>query len=212
MIGPANPVCDSIHAEKYRGEGEVFKEAMSRVAAALQDCPTHYHEFREILFAMRFLPAGRVQAAMGSLKNVTPYNCFVAPTILDTFCDGPDSIMGVAHKGATTMRQGGGIGYAFSTLRPKGDLIRGVQATTDGPLAFMPIYNAVCQATSSAGNRRGALMGVLRIDHPDIEAFIHAKQTAGAFTGFNFSVAVTDEFMEAVIQQKPFDLKFNGTV
>lgn len=212
MIGPSNPVCDSVHAEKYRGPGESFKEAMNRIAAALQDNHNHYHAFREILFDMRFLPAGRVQAAMGSLKNVTAYNCFVAPTILDSFGDGEDSIMGVAHKAALTMRQGGGIGYDFSTLRPAGDLIRGVMAKTDGPMAFMPIYDAVCRATSSAGNRRGAQMGILRVDHPDIERFIHAKQTPGVLTGFNVSVAVTDAFMEAAGKGEGFDLTFKGEV
>lgn len=212
MIGPSNPVCDSVHAEKYRGPGESFKEAMNRVAAALQDNHNHYHAFREILFDMRFLPAGRVQAAMGSLKNVTAYNCFVAPTIEDSFGDGENSIMGVAHKAALTMRQGGGIGYDFSTLRPKGDLIRGVMARTDGPLAFMPIYDAVCRATSSAGNRRGAQMGILRVDHPDVEAFIHAKQTPGVLTGFNVSVAVTDKFIQAVKAGSGFDLTFKGEV
>lgn len=212
MPGPTIPICDAIHAEKYRADNESFREAMGRVANALQDDQVHYHEFRDILLDMKFLPAGRVQAAMGSSKNVTPYNCFVSGTIEDSFCDGPGSIMGRAHQSASTMRQGGGIGYDFSTLRPKGDIIRGVQSVTDGPMAFMPIYDSVCRATASAGNRRGAQMGVLRVDHPDIEAFIHAKQNVDKLTGFNLSIAITDEFMNAVAAGQNFPLRFNGQV
>lgn len=234
MVGPKILECDSIHAEKYRGKGENFREAMNRIAASLQDSHEHYMAFRQILLTMRFMPAGRVQAAMGSLKNITPYNCFVMPTIHDSFTDGPTleeinkleasefpplSIMDIAKQAAITMRQGGGVGYDISTLRPRGDFIRGVQATTDGPLAFAPIYDAVCRATSSAGNRRGAQMLVMRCDHPDIEIFIRAKQAAAEvpyeyrpLRGFNMSIAVTDELMESVQSGKPFTLKFNGEV
>ena len=102
------------------------------------------------------------------------------------------------------MRMGGGLGADFSTLRPSGDLIRGVMSRTDGPLAFLPIWDAVCKATSSAGNRRGALMGCMRIDHPDIEAFIHVKQGIGVLEGFNLSILVTDEFMECLTTGRPF--------
>ena len=234
MIGPSVPECDATHAEKYRGKGENFREAMNRVAASLQDDHDHYMSFRNILLNMRFMPPGRVQAAMGSLKNVTPYNCFVMPTIHDSFTDGPTqeelselkigehpplSIMDTAKAAAITMRQGGGVGYDISSLRPRGDLIRGVQSTTDGPLAFAPIYDAVCRATSSAGNRRGAQMLVMRCDHPDIEIFIRAKQSAAEvpyeyrpLRGFNMSVGVTDKLMECVASGKPFPLTFGGEV
>lgn len=234
MIGPSIPECDLTHAEKYRGKGESFREAMNRIAASLQDDHEHYMEFRNILLNMRFLPPGRVQAAMGSLKNVTPYNCFVMPTIHDSFTDGPSekelsdlaegehpplSIMDTAKAAAVTMRQGGGVGYDISTLRPRGDLIRGVQATTDGPLAFAPIYDAVCRATSSAGNRRGAQMLVMRCDHPDIEIFIRAKQSSAdipyeyrPLRGFNLSVGVTDELMECLETGRAFPLKFQGEI
>lgn len=234
MIGPSVPECDATHAEKYRGKGENFREAMNRIAASLQDDHDHYMSFRNILLNMRFMPPGRVQSAMGSLKNVTPYNCFVMPTFHDSFTDGPTeeelaelkpgehppvSIADMGKLAAVTMRQGGGVGYDFSTLRPRGDLIRGVQSTTDGPLAFAPIFDAYCRATSSAGNRRGAQMMVMRCDHPDIEIFIRAKQAAQEvpyefrpLRGFNMSVAVTDKLMECLQSGKPFPLTFGGEV
>lgn len=213
-VGPVTPYADQIHAEKYRLPGETFRDAMGRVAGALKDSDAHYHKFRDILLGMRFLPAGRVQAAMGSPKNVTAFNCFVSGTVPDAFVDrdNPEqsSIMHRAEQAAATMRMGGGIGYDFSTLRPKGALIQKLQSRSSGPLGFMPIFNEVCKATSSAGNRRGAQMGVLRIDHPDILEFIHAKHNSTSLTGFNISVGVTDAFMEALQAGKPFDLTFGG--
>ncbi len=245
-MGPQQPHSDQVHAEKYRGDGESFREAMGRVASGLSDNDSHFQEFRDILLNMRFMPAGRIQAAIGSPKHITPYNCYVAGTIHDSFAHGDgagdNSIMDIAKQAAQTMRMGGGIGYDWSTLRPSGDLIRGVQSKTDGPLAFMPIMDAVCKATSSAGNRRGAQMGVLRIDHPDIFNYIRAKQPSEEMqhlwnlvdelpaeypgrlkivnalqktlllTGFNLSIALTDDFMECLAANKPFDLKFNGRV
>lgn len=232
MSGPKISACDATHADKYRGKGESFREAMNRISSALQDDHNHYMNFRSILLDMKFIPAGRVQAAMGSLKNITPYNCFVMPTIHDSFTDGPTeeelaalrpgehpslSIMDTAKAAAVTMRQGGGVGYDISTLRPRGDFIKGVQSSTDGPLAFAPIYDAICRATSSAGNRRGAQMLVMRCDHPDIEIFIRAKQSSQdvpyeyrPLRGFNMSIGITDKFMECLAQNKPFPLQFNG--
>ena len=117
-----------------------------------------------------------------------------------------------ATQAAATMRMGGGIGYDFSTLRPKGDLIVKLQSRSSGPISFMEIFDAVCRCTSSSGHRRGAQMGVLRIDHPDIFDFIHAKQNETFLRGFNISIAVTDEFMRAKRDGKPFQLKFGGRV
>jgi len=234
MVGPQNPHCDAIGAEKYRGKNEDHREASNRVAGFLQDSHEHYMAFRECTMDQRFMPPGRVQAGAGSLKNVTLYNCFVMPTIHDSFVDGPteaerlmcttalthppESIMDVAKLAATTMRQGGGVGYDFSTLRPSGDIIKGVDSTTDGPLAFAGIFDKVCGCTASAGNRRGAQMMVMRCDHPDIEEFIRAKQVSDEsvpwemrpLRGFNMSVAVTDELMEAVKSDSMFTLKFGG--
>lgn len=214
--GPQQPACEQIHALKYRGEGETFREAQGRVAAALADGPDHYHEFRDILLDQRFMPAGRVQAAMGAPKKVTPYNCYVSGTIHDSFVHGDDesgpaaSIMGRATQAATTMRMGGGIGYDFSTLRPNKALIKGLASQSRGPIAFMRIFNEVCLCTSSAGHRRGAQMGVLRVDHPDIVEFIRAKQNVTDLLGFNISVAVTDHFMECLESGEPFPLMFEG--
>lgn len=241
MYGPQVPYSQELHAQKYRGEGESFREAMNRIAAALKDDDQHFADFRDALLNMRFLPAGRIQSAMGSTRQVTPYNCFVSGTIDDSFVDGEGSIMVRAAEAAATMRMGGGIGYDFSTLRPRGDLIRKLHSHSSGPISFMHIFDSICKCIASSGHRRGAQMGVMRVDHPDIEEFTRAKQpgkdvqplwdlVAGLpdgpeksqliqslqstlkLTGFNISVAVTDEFMECVQTGKPFPLTFGGRV
>lgn len=208
--GPTLAVCDELHAIKYRSPGENFREAMNRVAKGLADDDGHYHAFREILLEMRFMPAGRIQNAIGSLRATTPYNCYVSGTIADSYVTDEGSIMDRAKEAAATMRMGGGIGYDFSTLRPAGDIVRKLQSQATGPRSFMDIFNAVCLATASSGHRRGAQMGVLRVDHPDIETFIHAKQNTDQLTGFNISVGVTDAFMEALATHKTFMLQFEG--
>lgn len=208
--GPQLPFSDLLHADKYRLEGEDYREKCNRVASTLKDDDEHFRAYRDLTLDMRFLEGGRVQAAVGAPKAVTPYNCFVGGTVADSFVDGDGSIMQRAAETAQTMRMGGGLGLDFSPLRPKGDIIRGVMSRTDGPLAFLPIWDAICKATSSAGNRRGALMGCLRIDHPDIEAFIHLKQKLGVLEGFNLSILITDEFMECLETQRPFALKWGG--
>lgn len=208
LYGPSLEISKEIHSMKYRGKGETFKEAVIRQADALKDSEEHFSKFKDILLDMRFLPAGRVQAAMGSPKQVTPYNCFVSNTIKDSM----NGIMDAAFEAAETMRLGGGIGYDFSTLRPRGDLIRSLDSRSSGPVSFMGIFDAICKTIASAGHRRGAQMGVLRVDHPDIEEFIEAKANSHNLTQFNISVGVTDEFMEAVKEDKFFDLKFEGRV
>ena len=210
--GPKLPFSESLHAEKYRGPGESFKEAMTRVASALQDDTAHFREIREILLEQRFLPGGRIQAAIGSLKRTTPYNCFVSGTIEDSFVEGEGSIMARAAQAAATMRMGGGIGYDFSTLRPRGATIRKLESRSSGPIAFMDIYDSICRCVASSGHRRGAQMGVLRVDHPDIEEFVHAKQNKTRLTGFNISIAVTDEFMRAVEAGTSFPLRWGREV
>ena len=204
--GPTLPISEEIHALKYRQDGESFREAMSRIADALKDSDEHFHQFRDILLDMRFLPAGRVQAAMGAARQVTPYNCFVSPTIPDSM----NGIMDTAKYAAETMRLGGGIGYDFSTIRPKGDMIAKIGSPASGPVSFMRIFDAVCGTVAAAGHRRGAQMGVLRVDHPDIEEFIRAKQNTTNLTNFNVSVGVTDEFMKAVENNTTFDLVWGG--
>lgn len=204
--GPTLPISEEIHALKYRQDGESFREAMSRIADALKDSDEHFHQFRDILLDMRFLPAGRVQAAMGAARQVTPYNCFVSPTIPDSM----NGIMDVAKYAAETMRLGGGIGYDFSTIRPKGDMIAKIGSPASGPVSFMRIFDAVCGTVAAAGHRRGAQMGVLRVDHPDIEEFVRAKQNTTSLTNFNVSVGVTDDFMRAVEDNTSFDLVWGG--
>lgn len=214
---------------------------MGRVAGALQDDSQHYQTVRDILLDMRFLPAGRVQSAMGSTRNVTPYNCYVSGTIEDSFVEGHGSIMQRASEAAATMRQGGGIGYDFSPLRPRDALIKKLQSKSSGPCTFMDIYDAVCRCVASSGHRRGAQMGVLRVDHPDIEEFVRAKQPTAEqliileaieaiedpgqrdlalsawqkglrLSGFNVSVAITDEFMRCLRTGDGFRLTFGGDV
>lgn len=204
--GPTLTISEHIHAEKYRSEGETFQEAMTRVAEALKDDETHFNQFRTILYNQRFLPAGRVQSAMGAPRTVTPYNCFVSGTIDDSM----DGIMDAAKEAARTMQLGGGIGYDFSTLRPHGALIKSLDSRSSGPLSFMKIFDSVCHTIASAGHRRGAQMGVLRVDHPDIEKYISAKNNSTELTGFNISVGVTDAFMDAVKSNSDFDLVFEG--
>ena len=206
--GPTLSISKEIHAMKYRSEGESFKEGCTRFSNALADNPAHFKELRDILLNMRFLGGGRTQAAIGSPRNVTAFNCFVSGTIEDSM----DSIMAKAAESAQTMRLGGGIGYDFSTLRPRGDNIVSLDSRSSGPISFMAIFDAICHTISSAGHRRGAQMGVLRVDHPDIEEFIRAKQNEHNLKAFNISVGITDEFMEAVKKDTMFDLKFEGRV
>lgn len=206
--GPTIGISEEIHAMKYRSKGESFKDAMTRVAEALKDTHEHFTQFRDILYDMRFMPAGRVQSAMGAPRRVTPYNCFVSMTIPDSM----EGIMLAAQQAAKTMQLGGGIGYDFSTLRPSGALIKGLDSRSSGPLSFMGIFDAVCKTISSAGHRRGAQMGVLRVDHPDIAEFIRIKNNSTTLTQFNLSVGVTDAFMEAVKTDGTFDLVFEGRV
>ena len=208
IYGPTIGISEEIHKMKYRSVGETFKEAMTRVADALKDGEGHFEAFRNILYNMRFLPAGRVQSAMGAPRRVTPYNCFVSMTIEDSMT----GIMEAAANAAKTMQLGGGIGYDFSTLRPHGSLIRSLDSKSSGPMSFMGIFDAVCKTIASAGHRRGAQMAVLRVDHPDIETFIRAKNNSTELTQFNMSVGVTDEFMQAVKNDTDFDLVFEGQV
>lgn len=212
--GPKQSISKEVHAMKYRMEGESFKEGVSRFASALKDGEDHYYKIRDILLNQAFMGGGRTQAAIGAPRRVTPFNCFVSENIDDSL----DSIMDRAKDSAQTMRVGGGIGYCFSDLRPRHDRIVSLDSKSSGPISFMNIFNAVCDTISSAGHRRGAQMGVLRIDHPDIEEFIHAKQNNTNLKAFNLSIAITDKFMGQVIrvtdtgQDELFDLIFEGRI
>ena len=212
MSGPELDVCDLEHENKYRSVGENHREAMNRIASSLKDDDNHFKHVKEILQEMRYLPPGRVQAGAGSAYNVTMQNCIVSGPIEDSFIEGSGSIMSRATEAAHTMRMGAGIGYDFSTLRPRGALIKKLNSSSSGPLSFMDIFNSICKTIQSAGHRRGAQMAVLRVDHPDIVDYIHAKQNDWNLTKFNTSIAITDEFMECLEAEKPFKLRFGGTV
>lgn len=205
-VGPLVKPCDDLHAMKYRLKNESFEEAINRQAGVMSDDEEHRRAYKEITMDMRFLAAGRVQSAMGSPRDVTALNCFVSGTIEDSM----DSIMQRASEAAETMRRGGGIGYDFSLIRPRGDRIVSLDSSASGPVSFMHIFDAVCRTIVSAGHRRGAMMGMLRVDHPDIEEFIRAKKNDKDLTNFNVSVAVTDEFMRAVEKGDSFDLQYKG--
>jgi ribonucleoside-diphosphate reductase alpha chain len=181
-------------------------------AAAKAEAPEKQHEwalaFAGALAGYKFLPAGRILAGAGTNRNVTLFNCYVMGTI-------PDDMGGIfAHlrEAALTMQQGGGIGYDFSTLRPKGAPVKGVGADASGPVSFMDVWDAMCRTIMSAGSRRGAMMATLACDHPDIETFVDAKRTPGKLSMFNLSVLASDAFMEAVKTDAPWDLKFGGKV
>ena len=207
--GPSTPLSEELDAMKYRQKGETFDGKVKRLARSLCDNEEHQWLLEDIFGNMRFLPAGRVQSAMGADKLVTAYNCFVSGEIKDSM----DSIMDRAKEAAETMRRGGGIGYDFSKVRPKGNTIKSLESQASGPISFMSIFDAVCQTISSSGHRRGAQMGVLRIDHPDVVDFITAKRNSDKLTGFNISLGITDKFMEALSKEDDsFDLIFDGIV
>lgn len=200
--------------EKYRFNGESLQETWERIARSLlvNELPERheelYNEFLSVLVGFKFLPAGRIIAGLGTGRLVTLMNCFVSGTIADDMRGIYDKIT----EGALTLKQGGGIGFDFSTLRPKGALVESVGADASGPLPFMDSYDAMCRTIMSAGTRRGAMMGTMRCDHPDIEAFIEAKSDPRRLRMFNLSVLVTDAFMKAVELGIGWSLVFNGKV
>src|SRR6266849_4563324 len=191
---------------------KTIEDTWRRVANALaepeQDRDLWAARFFDAMSGFKFLPAGRVVAGAGSGRNVTLFNCFVMGTI-------PDDMSGIfthLREAALTMQQGGGIGYDFSSLRPKGAPVKGVGADASGPLSFMDVWDAMCRTIMSAGARRGAMMATLGCDHPDIEAFIAAKREPGRLRNFNLSVLVTDAFITAVERDEDWPLVFAGQV
>lgn len=215
----AAPIAEQIWDMKYRlkqADGTPIdlsvEDSWRRVArdlASVEADPALWEDrFYAALQDFRFLPAGRILAGAGTGREVTLFNCFVMGTI-------PDSMEGIFQalkEAALTMQQGGGIGYDFSTIRPRGAAVHGVAADASGPLSFMDVWDAMCRTIMSAGSRRGAMMATMRCDHPDIEAFIEAKQDSARLRMFNLSVLVTDAFMQAVNEDAPWDLQFDGKV
>ncbi len=206
--GPTLPLSEELDTIKYRQTGESFYDKCVRIADALKDDHQHFKAFKDVLRNMRFLPAGRVQNAMGAARQTTAYNCFVMPEVPDDM----GGIMDVAKEAALTMKLGGGVGYNFGHLRPRGDRIKSLESMSSGPVSFMGIFDAVCQTIASSGFRRGAQMAVMPINHPDIEEFITAKNNSDKLTGFNISVGVTDQFMEHLASGEQFPLTFKGEV
>jgi ribonucleoside-diphosphate reductase alpha chain len=211
------PIAEQIWNMKYRfvdgddGDASV-EDTWRRIARALAQTETDPAQceqtFFEALEDFRFLPAGRITAGAGTGRKVTLFNCFVMGTV-------PDDMGGIfdhLREAALTMQQGGGIGYDFSTIRPRGAEVKGVSADASGPLSFMDVWDAMCRTIMSAGSRRGAMMATMRCDHPDIEAFIAAKSDAARLRMFNLSVLITDAFMAAVKADGPWELTFGGRV
>ncbi len=199
--------------EKYaKGDEASIHDVQTRVAKALasveqQDSRAYYEE--QFLWAQKngFVPAGRINSAAGMDLHATLINCFVQPVgdSVSNPTDGKPGIYAALADAAETMRRGGGVGYDFSSIRPKDALVRGTRSRASGPVSFMQVFNASCSTVESAGARRGAQMGVLRGDHPDILEFIRSKDQGG-LTNFNISIGVTDEFMQAVEQDTDFSL------
>lgn len=211
-FGPVTPGADAIHALKHRGPFEDFREAVNRLANGLSDSSYHYGELRECIGLQQLSPAGRIWSAIGSAKTVTAFNCFVSGTIEDSLLDGNGSIMNRLTQAMTTLRLGGGIGYDFSNLRPRGALIKRLASHSCGPVRFIEMFDASAGCIASTGERRAAQMGTMRVDHPDILEFIRCKQRLNYLTCFNLSVLVTDEFMECLAARRPFKLRFEGQV
>jgi len=215
----AAPIAAQIWDMKYR-----FKEAngtpidvtvedswrrIARDLAKVEKDPAAWEDkFYAALEDFKYLPAGRITAGAGTARQVTLFNCFVMGTV-------PDSMSGIfdmLKEAALTMQQGGGIGYDFSTIRPRGADVKGVAADASGPLSFMDVWDSMCRTIMSAGSRRGAMMATMRCDHPDIEHFITAKSDSARLRMFNMSVLITDDFMDAVKADGSWELVFDGRV
>ncbi len=219
MTSFAAPIAEQIWDMKYRfkeADGtpidKTVEDSWHRIAGALASVETSPEtwepKFFDALSDFKFLPAGRITAGAGTERSVTLFNCFVMGTI-------PDSMGGIfdmLKEAALTMQQGGGIGYDFTTIRPKGAKVKGVAADASGPLSFMDVWDAMCRTIMSAGSRRGAMMATMRCDHPDILDFITAKRDPARLRMFNVSVLVTDAFMDAVKSDEQWDLLFEGEV
>ncbi|HET9429329.1 MAG TPA: adenosylcobalamin-dependent ribonucleoside-diphosphate reductase, partial [Allosphingosinicella sp.] len=211
-------IAEEIWTAKYRflpasgGGDDSFDATARRVAMAVAEAekaelrPEWQARFEEALTDFRFIPAGRILAGAGTERAVTLFNCFVMGTVPDSL----DGIFDHLREAALTMQQGGGVGMDFSTIRPRGAEVKGVGADASGPLTFMDCWDSMCRTVHSAGQRRGAMMGCLSIDHPDIEDFIDAKRDSNRFRNFNLSVLVTDAFVEALGTDSEWPLSFGG--
>ncbi|HEX7157298.1 MAG TPA: ribonucleotide reductase N-terminal alpha domain-containing protein, partial [Burkholderiaceae bacterium] len=199
------PISLDVLQEKYaKGDEKTADDVRRRVARGLAavEKPELRAEWEQRFYEAMvagFIPGGRVNSAAGTAISATLINCFVQPVgdAISGTRDGLPSIYVALNQAAETMRRGGGVGYDFSAIRPRGALVAGTHSRASGPLSYMRVFDKSCETLESAGARRGAQMGMLRCDHPDVEDFIHAKRD-GSLANFNMSVAVTDSFMRAV--------------
>ena len=213
------PISQQIWDMKYRLKDQngaflehTVEDTWRRIAVALSKAEANPKKWESIFYDsltdFKFLPAGRIIAGSGTARNVTLFNCFVMGVI-------PDSMSGIfdmLKEAALTMQQGGGIGYDFSTIRPKGSIVKGIAADASGPVSFMDVWDSMCRTIISAGSRRGAMMATMRCDHPDIEEFIAAKSDSKKLRMFNLSVLVSDAFMEALKKGEDWRLTFNDKI
>jgi ribonucleoside-diphosphate reductase alpha chain len=214
------PIAEQMWDMKYRYKDYAgtpidltVQDTWTRIAEDLASCEVDSvgwaKKFYEALESFKFIPAGRINAGAGTGdRKVTLFNCFVMGTLEDSLSGIYDGL----KDAVLTMQQGGGIGYDFSTLRPKGAEVKGVASDSSGPLTFMDVWDSSCRTIMSAGVRRGAMMATMRVDHPDVEDFIAAKRDPLRLRMFNMSVLITDKFMAAVKANEKFDLVFDGKV
>jgi ribonucleoside-diphosphate reductase alpha chain len=210
---PPQAISAEVLAEKYaKGDEATLDDVRQRVARALAEAEAPEQRAAwaaKFLDAQRrgFVPAGRINSAAGTPLAATLINCFVQP-VGDSISQPEEGFAGIytaLTEAAETMRRGGGVGYDFSRIRPQGAWVAPTQSSASGPVSYMRVFDRSCETVESAGSRRGAQMAVLRCDHPDVEAFIRAKDS-GDLRNFNISVGITDDFMQAVAADGDFAL------
>ncbi|MDQ1259312.1 MAG: ribonucleoside-diphosphate reductase alpha chain [Pseudomonadota bacterium] len=214
-VTATQPISLDVLKEKYLKAGETSAEDLfRRVARALASVekPADQEKYEALFLANLHagaIGAGRIMSAAGTDIQATLINCFVQPVgdcIQGVDDEGFPGIYEALREAAETMRRGGGVGYDFSRIRPRGAEVKGTHSMASGPCSYINVFDQSCSTVESAGARRGAQMGVLRIDHPDVHDFITAKRTPGRWNNFNVSVGVSDAFIQAVLDDQPWEL------